>query len=81
VISCVCRTTDAGKRCRASSDCQGKCLANDPVEREVVSAGPPARGYFVGHCAELFLHYGCRRYLDQTEPGPLDQLPPALCID
>jgi hypothetical protein len=83
VTSCLCRTTDAGKRCHRHSDCQGKCVAGEEVEREVVVVGPPARGYFVGHCAEFHTLFGCMRLLAQAGPGPgpLDEPPPMLCID
>jgi hypothetical protein len=81
VPSCLCRTTDAGKRCHRRSDCQGLCLAEENVEREIVEAGPPAKGYFVGHCAEFDPIFGCMRVLDQAKPGPLDEPPAMLCID
>ncbi len=81
VASCLCRTTDAGKRCHRRSDCQGLCVAEDNIEREVVKAGPPATGYFVGHCAEFEPIFGCMRVIDQAGPGPLDEPPLMLCID
>jgi hypothetical protein len=81
VTSCLCRTTNAGKRCYRHSDCQGSCVAGEEVEQEVVEAGPPARGYFIGRCAEFSPIFGCMRMLDQAGPGPLDQPPLMLCID
>lgn len=81
VPSCLCRTTDAGKRCHRRSDCQGLCMAEDSVEREIVAPGPPAQGYFVGRCAEFEPIFGCMRVIDQTGPGPLDEPPAMLCID
>jgi hypothetical protein len=81
VASCLCRTTDAGKRCHRRADCQGMCVAGKDMDREVVEAGPPARGYFVGRCAEFQPLFGCMRVLDQAEVGPLDEPPPMLCID
>lgn len=81
VTSCLCRTTDAGKRCRRHADCQSKCVAGEEVEREVMQAGPPASGYFVGRCAEFHIIFGCLRFVEQAEPGPLDEPPPMLCID
>lgn len=81
VTSCLCRTSDAGKRCHRRSDCQGLCVAGENVEREIVEAGPPARGYFVGHCAEFDPSFGCMRVLEQAGPGPLLEPPAMLCID
>lgn len=81
VTSCLCRTSDAGKRCHRRSDCQGLCVSGEDVEREIVEAGPPAKGYFVGRCAELNPIFGCMRVFDQTGPGPLVEPPAMLCID
>ena len=81
VTSCLCRTIDAGKRCHRRVDCQGMCVAGEDVEREVVEAGPPVRGYFVGRCAEFQPLFGCMRVLEQTGPGPLGEPPAMLCID
>jgi hypothetical protein len=81
MTSCLCRTTDAGKPCYRRSDCQGLCVAGENVKREVVQAGPPAQGYFVGRCAEFNPIFGCMRVLDQAGPGPLDEPPGVLCID
>jgi hypothetical protein len=81
VTSCLCRTTDAGKRCTRRFDCQALCVAGENVEREIMEKGPPAKGYFVGHCAEFDPIFGCMRVLDQAGPGPLDEPPTMLCID
>jgi hypothetical protein len=81
VASCLCRTTDAGKRCTRRSDCQGLCVAEESMEREIVEKGPPAKGFFVGHCAEFDPIFGCMRVLDQAGPRPLDEPPDTLCID
>jgi hypothetical protein len=81
---CLCRTHDAGKRCRAKDDCDGECLA-DAGEREVTDPGPPARGYFLGRCSEFRTTFGCHRYLsgrrDQSGPVALDQPPSEICAD
>jgi len=81
VASCLCRTSDGGKPCRTHSDCQGKCVAGEIVDREVVEAGPPPKGYFIGHCTDFDPVFGCMRMIEQTGPGRLDELPPMLCID
>ena len=81
---CLCRTQDAGKRCRAKDDCDGECLA-DAGEREVTDPGPPARGYFLGRCSEFRTTFGCHRYLSRRrdQPGPvaLDAPPSEICAD
>jgi hypothetical protein len=81
---CLCRTRDAGKRCRAKDDCDGECLA-DAGEHEVTDPGPPARGYFLGRCSEFRTTFGCHRYLSRRrdQPGPvaLDELPSEICAD
>ena len=84
--SCNCRTTDAGKRCRDGADCQGKCVvsANKP-ETEVVQAGPPALGFFVGRCSELVTVFGCNSLIERgasaAGPKPLAEPPQTLCVD
>jgi hypothetical protein len=83
-VSCLCRTTDAGKDCRSKSECQGECLL-EPLRSEVVEKGPPARGYFIGKCAEFVTSFGCARRIqaDTQSQGPVDlsEPPPQLCLD
>lgn len=89
IESCICRTTDAGKRCRDGNECEGKCLVNDQSpEFEVTVAGTganPPRGFFVGRCSELVTVFGCNRYLEAgtltRPPVPRDDLPVMLCVD
>jgi hypothetical protein len=86
VPSCNCRTTDPGKRCTDGNECQGMCVAApDEPEREVVEAGPPARGFFVGRCSELVTVYGCNRLIERGArargPVPLVEPPTMLCVD
>jgi hypothetical protein len=82
--SCLCPTTDAGKRCRDGGECQGQCLA-DEGDREVTDPGPPARGYFVGKCSRFRGNFGCHRPLSagalKAGPIALDQPPAQLCAD
>jgi hypothetical protein len=84
VVSCLCRTSDAGRDCRDKSECQGECLLT-PVRTEQVSAGPPATGYFVGKCAEFVTSFGCSRRIQAgaKSAGPVDlsQPPPEICQD
>lgn len=84
VVSCLCRTTDAGKDCRGKNECQGECLL-EPLRTEVVDKGPPARGYFIGKCAEFVTSFGCSRRIqaDTQSRGPVDlsEPPPKLCMD
>jgi len=83
--SCVCRTTDGGKKCRDGADCQGRCIAApDDPEREVVEPGPPPRGYFVGRCSEVTPVFGCRRFIERgagQSSGSLDEPPQMICAD
>ena len=83
--SCNCRTHDGGKRCLDGDDCEGMCVLADDPEREVVEAGPPARGYFVGRCSEVMTRYGCVRVLEHgvraKGPQRIDSPPAVLCID
>lgn len=83
--SCVCRTSDGGKRCRDGADCQGMCLAAENAEREVVQAGPPARGFFVGRCSDLVTVFGCNRIIDRgaaaAGPSVLGEPPQMICVD
>jgi hypothetical protein len=84
--SCNCRTADAGKRCRDGRDCQGMCIVSaDKPEVELLQAGPPARGFFVGHCSALVTVFGCNRLLERgasaAGPGPVAEPPPTICVD
>ncbi len=83
--SCVCRTTDGGKRCRDGADCQGMCIAAEQPEREIVQTGPPPRGFFVGRCSDLVTVFGCNRIIERgaaaSGPVPLGEPPGALCVD
>jgi hypothetical protein len=84
--SCNCRTTDAGKKCRDGSECQGMCITgNDQPEHEQVEAGPPARGFFIGRCSELVTVHGCNRIIDRGArargPVPLAEPPQMICVD
>jgi hypothetical protein len=84
VESCLCRTKDVGKRCKDGLQCEGECLVEDG-KLEVVDAGPPPRGYFLGRCSEFDHLFGCLKILmDGTaaeKPTRLDQPPPETCID
>jgi hypothetical protein len=83
--SCNCRTTDGGRRCRDGAECQGLCLAAEEPEREIVEAGPPARGHFIGRCSETRAVFGCYRSIDRGAadrgPVPLTDPPAQLCAD
>jgi hypothetical protein len=83
--SCNCRTTDGGRRCRDGAECQGLCLAADEPEREVVEAGPPPRGHFVGRCSNTIAVFGCSRIIDRGAMArgavPLSDPPAQLCAD
>src|SRR5262245_4637989 len=68
--SCNCGTTDGGKRCRDGLDCQGMCLVNaDQPDVEVVEAGPPARGFFVGRCSAFVAVFGCHSVVQRGARG------------
>ena len=83
--SCLCRTSDGGKRCRDGAECEGECTLADPPATEVVEKGPPARGHFVGTCSAFTTVFGCLRRLGrgQLAQGPVDLSDPPgkLCAD
>ena len=82
---CNCRTKDAGKICRHGSECESACVAKDTPDQEVVEAGPPARGFFLGQCAEFVTPFGCARIIEKSgdpkAPVLLDEPPMKLCVD
>jgi hypothetical protein len=84
VLSCICRTGDAGKPCRQKEDCEGECLA-DTAQVQIVDTGPPVRGYVVGKCSDLEQVFGCKKRLmrGQASRGPYDLAPPIpeMCVD
>ena len=57
----------------------------DAGEREVISAGPPARGYFLGKCSRFRTSFGCHRFIArgavQAGPVSLDEPPSEICAD
>jgi hypothetical protein len=62
------------------------CIARaDNPETEVLQAGPPARGFFVGRCSELVTVFGCNRVIERGAgaggPMPLGEPPPTICVD
>jgi hypothetical protein len=79
---CVCRTTDAGKKCRGKDDCEGECIG-DGGEREVTQPGPPPLGFWIGRCAEMRTTFGCHVFLPPkaAQPVRLDATPEQLCVD
>lgn len=83
--SCNCRTSDGGRRCRDGAECQGLCIVADEPEREIVEAGPPARGHFLGRCSETVAVFGCTRSIERGAaakgPVPLTEAPAQLCAD
>jgi hypothetical protein len=82
---CNCRTKDAGKICRHGSECESVCVAKETPDQEVVDKGPPARGFFLGQCAEFVTPFGCARIIDKSgdakAPVLLDEPPMKLCVD
>jgi hypothetical protein len=60
-------------------------IARGDPEREVVEAGPPPRGFFVGHCSELVTVWGCNRLITRgtraAGPVPLTDEPMMMCVD
>jgi hypothetical protein len=79
---CMCRTKDAGKKCRGKDDCEGECIG-DGAEREVTQPGPPPLGFRLGRCAELRTTFGCHVFLPakSAQPVRLDQAPEQMCVD
>jgi hypothetical protein len=79
---CVCRTRDAGKKCRGKDDCEGDCMG-DLGDREVTEAGPPPRGFWIGRCAEMRTTFGCHVFLPAKPAAPvrLDEAPGQMCVD
>jgi putative hemolysin len=66
-LQCVVTYADAGKTCRADSDCAGDCLA----ERTDLAPGAAA----VGRCAADSNTFGCRTPVIDGKAGP------TLCRD
>jgi hypothetical protein len=84
VDSCICKTKDAGKVCRDGKDCQGDCIADDDGF-EVVEAGPPAKGYWKGKCAEYDTTFGCHRTIATgtraKPPQTAEDAAGTICVD
>lgn len=84
VETCVCRTKDAAKVCRDGDDCEGDCLA-DENGFEVTEPGPPAKGFWKGHCSEFDTTFGCHRTIARgaRSRGPQveDDAAATICVD
>lgn len=82
---CNCQTTDGWRPCRDGFDCQGACVVSEAPESEVVEQGPPARGYYVGHCSDHVTPQGCVMLIEkgarQAGPVSLEEPPQRLCVD
>jgi len=82
---CNCGTKDADKRCRDGLECEGQCVADDEPEREIVQAGPPPLGYFVGKCSAVAKVFGCRRIIQRgaaaSPPHDLSKPLQKMCSD
>lgn len=83
--SCICKTSDADKRCYDGRDCQGQCLVDKEIGFQVTNPSDPPRGFFTGTCSPYDTTFGCHFLIP---PGTSDQLPlPAweavqqMCID
>ncbi|MGC4091105.1 MAG: hypothetical protein QM756_25165 [Polyangiaceae bacterium] len=85
IAFCNCRTKDPGKRCRDGAECEGLCVADEVPEREVVKAGPPPLGYYVGKCSDVVKVFGCRRFIARgaasEPPHDLSEPLPKICFD
>src|ERR1041385_3854071 len=66
---CVCRTKDAGRKCRGKDDCEGDCIG-DLGDREVTQPGPPPLGFRVGRCSEMRTTFGCHVFLSAKSETP-----------
>jgi len=79
---CVCRTRDAGKKCRGKDECEGDCIG-DLGDREVTQPGPPPVGFWIGRCSEMRTTFGCHILLPAkpAAPVPLDEPHPKMCVD
>ncbi len=54
---CNIHTTDAGKRCSDSDDCQGMCVNNDPLSVQ-------------GKCSDLRIVVGCQSFVENGKTQP-----------
>lgn len=85
IAYCTCGTKDGDKRCRDGAECEGLCVAADEPEREIVQAGPPPRGYFVGKCSAYVKVFGCRRIIQRGAaaglPHDFTTPPQKMCFD
>jgi hypothetical protein len=85
VESCNCRTKDAGQTCRDGAQCQGQCLAGPDAKFEVVSPGPPKRGFYVGRCSEFETTFGCFRVIEagtrERGPAVAEEAAAEICVD
>jgi hypothetical protein len=79
---CICRTKDAGTKCRGKDDCEADCIG-DGAEKEVTQAGPPPLGFWIGRCSEMRTTFGCHVFLPAKSAQPVrrDEAPGQMCVD
>ena len=85
VEKCICKAKDGGKACRDGAECEGSCIVQDDAKFEVVEAGPPPRGYYVGRCSDYDTAFGCHRVIANGTrgkgPQSADDAAQRLCVD
>ena len=83
--SCICRTSDGGKRCLDGRECEGQCLVDESVGFEVMNESDPPRGFFTGTCSTYDTTFGCHFIIpsgvEELLPLPADEAAKHLCID
>lgn len=74
---CDLPTTDGGKECSSSNDCEGRCLAADLTEdqRRALMGGEKFDAKVRGECTYSLRTFGCVGFV---EGGKVDQF---LCLD
>jgi len=74
---CNLPTTDGGKKCSSSNDCEGSCLAVDLTEeqRRSLMRGEKVEIEVKGECTSWLRNFGCIGFV---EDGKVDRF---LCLD
>jgi hypothetical protein len=83
--SCICRTSDLGKRCTDGRQCEGQCLVDNDAGFQVMDPSSPPRGFFTGTCSSYDTVFGCHFMIppgvEDELPLPADEAAQHLCID
>lgn len=90
ITSCICATSDSGKACKTSEDCDDQCeIALDEAKKyegvkctgATCTGGTPNTVIPDGKCNAFRDHFGCRATIEVVKSEPNARHVRSLCVD